>query len=281
MRLHPAAPVLARTDTSLQIGWDQPLVLDDVSAQDARFLRSLEGGRVIGDAERRRHRAVLTSLAGAGLLEDPSAPRTPLGCVRISLAGALGTEIAVALARAGLGVALVDGAPARLAAVPHLPSADCAAVAADRVRAEVPGADLRGAQANAALDVVVSAGPAVLRARRLTARDQAHLLVQVGERAITVGPMVVPGTTACVTCLGLAATAADPAWPTLALQGDARRPRTDPVLATLAGALAAHVVLAHLAGRPTAMWRVDAEGATRLETPPPHPDCRCIEPFPR
>lgn len=275
VRLHPAAPVLALPDGAIQVGWDAPLVLHDVPAPQSRFLRSAEGGRHLGVAEQRRHAAVLRRLDKAGLLMRPQADDVHVPCVRIHGAGAVGTEAALALARAGVAVAVVDRDRARGQAAPHLPDPDCGAVALARVRAEVPRADVRGVHATADMDVVISAGPAVSHARELLAAGQPHLLVECGERGVTVGPMVVPGVTACGICLGLYAAQERPEWPVLALQCDSRRPHVAPATATVAGALVAHEALAFAHGRATGQWRVEPDLVQPVEVRAPHPDCRC------
>ncbi|MFN3866942.1 MAG: hypothetical protein ACK4MD_09560 [Demequina sp.] len=276
MHLNPAAPVLALPGAGVQVGWDSPLILEDATVADARFLRSLEGGRRVGVAERRRHADLLARLAGHGLLvaDDPQHPGSR--CVRIHGAGALGTEAAVALARAGIAVTVVDQARARSGAAPHLPDPDCGAVALARVREAVPAAQLRGVFADAFVDVLISAGPAVARARALLHANQPHLLVECGESAVRVGPLVVPGVTACATCLGLAESQARRAWPVLALQCDSRRPRVAPVTATIAGALVAREVLAFVQGARATTWRVSGDGVTAVDPVPAHPDCRCL-----
>lgn len=259
----------------MQVGWDQPLVLDQVSAPQARFLRSIEGGRRLGVAEQRRHAGLLRQLESAGLLLRNVPEQPPSPCVRIHGAGAVGTEAAVTLARAGVAVSVVDRARARSAAAPHLPDPDCGAVALTRVRSLVPHAQVRSAHADAILDVVISAGPAVARTRELLGAHQPHLLVECGERGVQVGPTVVPGVTACGICLGLYAASERPEWPVLALQCDSRRPRVAPATATIAGALVAHEALAFVHGRATGQWQVEAEHIQALQPQPPHPDCRC------
>ncbi|MFW7413692.1 hypothetical protein [Demequina sp. SO4-18] len=275
--LNPAAPVLALPGSGVQVGWDVPLVLADVTPAEARFLRSLEGGRRIGAAERRRHADLLGRLAERGLLTTGRAPTAGDRCVRIHGAGALGTEAAIALARAGVALTVVDGARARVGTAPHLPDPDCGAVALSHVRHAVPAAQLRGANADAALDVLISSGPAVTRARTLLVADQPHLLVECGEATVRVGPLVVPGVTRCATCIGLSRTDSRPEWPLLALQGDSRRPRVDPVAATIAGALVAHEAIAFMDGRPATTWSVGGHGVSALAAEPPHPDCRCTD----
>ena len=277
VHLHPAAPVLALPDHAMQVGWDTPLVLEDVTAPQARFLRSAEGGRHLGVAEQRRHAALLRRIDHAGLLIRSTTAEARAACVRLHGAGAVGTEAALTLARAGVAVSVVDRGRARGQGAPHLPDPDCGAVALARVRAQVPRADVRGAYATADLDVVISAGPAVSHARELLVAGQPHLLVECGERGVSVGPIVVPGVTACVICLGLYSAEHRPEWPVLALQCDSRRPRVEPATATLAGALVAHEALAFVHGRASGQWRIEAEQVRAVEVRPPHPDCRCTD----
>lgn len=275
VHLHPAAPVLALPDGAMQVGWDRPVVLEHITAPQARFLRSVEGGRRLSAAEQRRHAALLRQLDRAGLLLHSPGEQPPSVCVRLHGAGAVGTEAAVTLARAGVAVSVVDRARARSKAAPHLPDPDCGAVALARVRALVPHAQVRGGHADASLDVLISAGPAVSRARELLGASQPHLLVECGERGVSVGPVVVPGVTACGICLGLYGSDERAEWPVLALQCDSRRPRVAPATASIAGALVAHEALAFIQGRSTGQWRVEAEQVQAVQPRPPHPDCRC------
>lgn len=273
MRLSPLAPVLARGAGELQIGIRDPLVLDGLSASERRFVMSLEGGRRIGAAERRRHGRLLDRLAGAGL--DASARPAP-ACVRFHSASALAVEAAVALSRAGRAVSFADAARARRD--PHtaaVAGGSRGALAAQRVRRVVPEAEVRSAHAAADVDVLVTLGPPLTLARALLATDAPHLLVACDERGVTVGPLVVPGATACAQCLGLAATDADRAWPSLALQCEARTPRTDALVASIAGALAAASVDAFLRGSAPPTWRVEDGSIDRVPHAHSHPQCAC------
>jgi len=83
-----------------------------------------------------------------------------------------------------------------------------------------------------------------------------HLLVGVRETTAVVGPLVVPGESACLRCLDLRRADRDPAWPLIAAQLAAEPPSApvpacDVALATLAASVAALQALA---------W-VDAGGA--------------------
>ncbi|MCV2394513.1 ThiF family adenylyltransferase, partial [Actinotalea sp. M2MS4P-6] len=87
--------------------------------------------------------------------------------------------------------------------------------------------------------------------------DVPHLSVVVREASILVGPLVLPRRTACLTCLDLSRTDADPAWPTVAAQLVADPAVTSLVpeaaAATTAAGIAAAQALAHLDGRPCAV----------------------------
>jgi hypothetical protein len=73
-----------------------------------------------------------------------------------------------------------------------------------------------------------------------------HLAASAGEAIGIVGPLVVPGQTACLRCLDLARAERDPAWPLILAQltgGGADPPACDTVLAMAVAAQAAAQVL--------------------------------------
>jgi bacteriocin biosynthesis cyclodehydratase domain-containing protein len=109
-------------------------------------------------------------------------------------------------------------------------------------------------------------------------RDVPHLPVVVGDR-ITVGPLVLPGRTACLHCVGLARRDADPAWPAIATQ---LHGRTAPALTRTAIAEAAAFVARHLDagnGEPGTSWELDPrDGAVSLARWERHPECSCAAP---
>ncbi|WP_402464115.1 ThiF family adenylyltransferase [Isoptericola aurantiacus] len=134
-------------------------------------------------------------------------------------------------------------------------------------------------------DVVVKICDRVARPEtfaRLMSTGVAHLPVVVGEADVVLGPFVLPGRTACVSCRHRHAVDADDRWPRLVGQL-ARWPgpaSQETVLAATTAALAAGQVLAHLDGvRPAA---ANALLEVRLpDTLPrvlptgPHPGCGC------
>ena len=113
---------------------------------------------------------------------------------------------------------------------------------------------------------------------------RSHLSVVIGEARIRVGPLVDPGRTACLHCLELHRTDADPAWPTVAAQLAADGSRTlrdeETTVAAVAAATAAVQVLAAVDGRPVSVHGGTLEIELPLGLPvahrwAPHPRCAC------
>lgn len=119
-----------------------------------------------------------------------------------------------------------------------------------------------------------------------------HLYVGVVEEIGVVGPLVLPGASACGHCLVLAREDEDAAWPRVLAQladdgpGRARTPAGDTALATTVAGLAALHVQLHLDGiRPPSVdgWcEVSAaDGMSRRLRLKGHPDCGCLwQPLP-
>jgi hypothetical protein len=131
--------------------------------------------------------------------------------------------------------------------------------------------------------------------------DVAHLLVRFGEGAGTLGPLVVPGRTACLRCIDAHLTDTDPAWPLLVEQqasaaGRGRRDGMaeplDPTLVRLVLGWTAREVTDHAERRTPATWSSTLRvGDPAIETgesgepvPEPvarstgwlrHPECGC------
>jgi bacteriocin biosynthesis cyclodehydratase domain-containing protein len=174
---------------------------------------------------------------------------------------------------AGLGTADVGGSRAR-----------GVALAVRRVAPEVRTAD----DARRVPDLAVIAGrpdPVLLAA---LVRDRVpHLVAHADEAIGVVGPLVVPGRTACVRCVDLSKAGRDPAWPRILAQAatpvtaEAATQACDTVLAAATAALATAQALTLIdrAGEPAA-----ANGTLEVVLPewqwqrrgwPPHPACPC------
>lgn len=116
--------------------------------------------------------------------------------------------------------------------------------------------------------------------RRWLQRDIPHLPVVADDAAVTVGPLVVPGSSACLHCVALHRRDADPAWPAIAAQL-ARHPAPagHPVRTASAAAHAARLVAAALHGtaEPGREVRIAGDGEQLSERAvEPHPECRCV-----
>ena len=123
----------------------------------------------------------------------------------------------------------------------------------------------------------------------LVRRVVPHLAASASEAIGVVGPLVLPGRTACLRCLDLARAERDPAWPLilaqLASQAGADPPACDTVLATMVAAQAAAQALAFLdQGAEAAavtngtLELVLPDWQWRRRTWQPHPRCGCHRP---
>ncbi|AUG79580.1 hypothetical protein CFP65_4861 [Kitasatospora sp. MMS16-BH015] len=222
--------------------------------------------------------------------------------VEVRGAGRVGAAIGTALAAAGVGtvdlldqgrVTAADCSPAGLAPgeIGRLRST-AAREAVHRAVGAPPTARGRRPEGPPALVVLAprdgSAAFAGLAAesQQLMRAGVPHLYVGVLEHLGVVGPLVVPGVSACGSCATLTRRDEDDCWPRLLAQllpgapGGPRSPACDTTLATaLAGLAALHVTL-HLDGVPPPS--VDgwceisaADGMTRRLRLRPHPECGC------
>lgn len=208
--------------------------------------------------------------------------------------GRIGVPVATLLAASGVGQVGVETA-GRVNAADTVPGgwqlADVGAPASEAARAAVrriaPTTQYGPVPAGGRPDVVVLAGPAAGdpgRRLHLLQAGLPHLAVTVREVTGVVGPLVLPGRTACLRCLDLNRADRDAAWPLLSAQlADDRAGGVaagDTVLTAATAALAAGQVLAWLDGSSPATvngtlelrlpdWRLRRRGWS------PHPACGC------
>ncbi|WP_443609512.1 TOMM precursor leader peptide-binding protein [Actinacidiphila acididurans] len=222
--------------------------------------------------------------------------------VRVHGAGRVGAQLAAVLSGAGVGaVDLVDGgrvepwdtAPGGIPAEHVGDRRDAAGRGAVRRAApdpRRPAAPPGGAPAGAVVTVLAprdglaAYAPDPAEARQLVAAGVPHLYTGVLEGLGVVGPLVLPGRTACGECLSLRLADDDPAWPRMLAQLRSGRqpavPACDLALATALAGLAAAQVLAFLDGRPApgpgSRTELPLAGlAPRVRALAPHPDCGC------
>ncbi|QYC44802.1 hypothetical protein Nocox_36240 [Nonomuraea coxensis DSM 45129] len=126
-------------------------------------------------------------------------------------------------------------------------------------------------------------------ANELTALGIPHLLAAAFEGHGMVGPLVLPGRTACLHCLDLARRDRDPAWPIVTATVGGYPPgeiACDATLATLVAAEATGHALAHLDGKDSAVTNgtmdVTPDWRWKRSSWQQHPQCRCMRnnPYP-
>jgi bacteriocin biosynthesis cyclodehydratase domain-containing protein len=227
--------------------------LDDFPAAALRALPGDQRGRL------RPELAAASLAARDGDGGARTLGRRAAAMVRVHGAGRIGAEVADLLATAGVGQLECCGS-------------------------DQP--DLAGNERPQLPDLAILIGPPAdaLRAR-LMADLVPHLAVSADEAIGVVGPLVRPGSTACLRCIDLARTELDPAWPLILAQlarGKASPAACDAVLAAAVAAQAAGQALACIdrAGAAAA-----AENGTlelvlpgwqwRRRTWLPHRDCAC------
>ena len=136
------------------------------------------------------------------------------------------------------------------------------------------------------LDLVILAGRQPLDvADRLTRDGVPHLAVTAGEAIGTVGPVVLPGRSACLRCLDYTRAGNDPSWPLILAQLASRRsepPACDAALAAAVAAFAAVQALTCIDRSPEASAAVNGtlelvlpDWRWRRRTWRQHPACIC------
>jgi bacteriocin biosynthesis cyclodehydratase domain-containing protein len=94
--------------------------------------------------------------------------------------------------------------------------------------------------------------PARAEADRALSRGRPHLWASVRDSVGLVGPLAIPGDTACLRCADAARSDLDPFWPALvdaATCVPAVVPAVDETLVSVVAALAAHEVAVYASGR--------------------------------
>jgi ThiF family protein len=210
--------------------------------------------------------------------------------VRVHGAGRVGASIACLLAASGVGhvscrdsrvAGPADAAPAGLGASDAgAPREQGAVRAMQRVAPDIRTEP----QARCDLVVLTEDSEPELAAALMADRIP-HLVANAGEAIGVVGPLVLPGRSACLRCLDLTRRDRDPAWPLIAAQlaGHAAAvPACDAVLATAVAAHAAGQALAFIDRAGTVPAAVNGtielvlpDWRWRRRTWPHHHECGC------
>lgn len=288
-RLRPDIPILWRTSTSVQIG--DRVTVSSVSRALVAWMTSLDGSssrRVIAEsltipeAEARR---LLRALLAAGALDD--AARLP-AAVRWATA----EDRPAALGRFAATFAAYRDLDRAHAASRHRSRIRIGVVGetllADHVRESLTDAGLVVDDHDPHLTVLAEAHhPDVPADFDHPAMARPHLFVATYAERGAVGPLVVPGRTACLRCRHLHRRDADPAWPVVAVQWSHAISAltclpTDPLLARMAADWTALMARTWVdLPREIDMWggwRLELTlplGDPRAVECPPHPLCGC------
>lgn len=245
LRIDPAHPPVWRTPSVLQFGVPAVALIDEPASWELRLVRELERG-IAPEA--------LDPLAEAFGAPDHG-----------------GDDLVRRIRRA---LAPVSSAPLlRL-------SLDAGATTADLVA---------GALGVAGADVVADAEPVIVvghhaldprRVSALMAEDVAHLPLVLTGAGVEIGPFVVPGRTACLTCVGLHRRDADTAWPALASQLLARPAPAPSAPLLLDAALTAVALIRDARRHPRrtahpSVTVLDGRVHRRMRTHRPHAGCGC------
>lgn len=258
IRLDPRLPLVWRDPQTLQIGVDHPVaVLDGVTSRHERIISAIAAGHGrAGEAPLAqragcREAEVLDLVARLGPALIPPGPQAPV-TIHVAGASGLADEVRELIRSTGARVERVDGDAAAVAPPPTLGIA-----VSDHVHDPVlAGIWLR--------------------------RDIPHLAVVTGDLATRIGPVIVPGVTACPHCLDLHRADVDASWGVIAgqLWG---RPRAGVSLLVLRE-VAVRVARRALARATDASRQRDDDlietldsesGEITRSTSRPHPDCGC------
>ncbi|WP_182357856.1 hypothetical protein [Tomitella gaofuii] len=274
-RLDARFPVLLRGDGTVQIGMSPALAVVVRPPTGfgprplAALLRQLDGSTRLDRALRRTglplaHAGpILDELTRAGLLTLGPEERVPRSMITVHGAGPLADRLRE-----------------------HLPAIGV------RVRASGTHPDDESSVAAAASSVTILAGQAVVEPgirRMLHEAAMPHMHVRLRDGYGVVGPVVLPGRTACLGCGDLHRRDRDPAWPRLMVQQMGRRGHGDaPTIMVTVGVTADLLRTYLLAASPARTLAADVPagsgrqvavgpGGTSVTTSPwlPHPECPC------
>ena len=319
LRLPPHRSLLQRGPAARMLGLDPrtALAVDDLPPALARMLDELaapaDRAGLVTRAVRRGVEAraaedLLRRLLDAGALVDADGPERvtrhrAAAVVAVVGDGRLAAGVAAGLALARVGAVQVGAAGGGVVQASDLGTGlldvdrgrPRTGAVVDAVRRVAPGARVGPPAARPVPDLCVLAdasAPDPVRVAALHRDVVAHLPVRLRDDTGVVGPLVLPGRSACLGCVELHRSARDPGWPTVAAQLVDRPGRGGPATAAATAALGVAQALAALdaaggqaidgGGGPPALGatlELDLTGGVLLRRPwAPHPDCTCGAP---
>jgi bacteriocin biosynthesis cyclodehydratase domain-containing protein len=313
VQLAPHRTLLRLGRGSRLVGLDptSALAVDELPPALAAMLDELDGVRdpistvqlvdraVARGADRAAAEALLAELLAAEAVVDASGPQRRArqradSAVVVRGGGPLAVGVALGLARAGVGaVHVVASGVVRTADLgTGLVDADRGddrdlAIAA-AVRRLCPRVVTGPPPQRLVPELAVladHAAPEPVQIAALHAARTAHLPVRLRDGVGVIGPLVLPGRTACLGCLELERGSRDASWPAVAAQLVGRSGSAEPACAAATAALATAQALAALdaavGGGPApptleATLELDVAAGTLLHRPwSPRPECGC------
>jgi bacteriocin biosynthesis cyclodehydratase domain-containing protein len=322
LRLAPHRSLLRRGPSSRQLGLDPrtALVVDDLPPPLARLLDELvapverdglTARAVLRGAHRKEVDDLLGRLVHVGALVDAAGPeriaRLRAGAVIAIVGdGPLATGMALGLASAGVGTVRLEAGAGGLVRESDLgtglldgdrgrPRSQAIVDAVRRVAPDVAVGERPGRSAPDVCVLADAAAPDPARVAALHRDTVTHLPVRLRDGTGVVGPLVLPGRSACLACVELHRRYRDPGWPAVTAQLVARTGEGDAATAAATAALAVAQVLAALdgvagaadgarsgTGSPPvlgATLELELRAGQLLRRPwPPHPACTCGAP---
>ena len=266
--LRPGWQAVRRDDAHLQVGLDEPLCTTVSDTAEVRRLLAVLADPALPwepptDLPSRR---ALDRLDSAGLL----VPR-PASALETRLAARHGQDARERLSRRVRSPLRLDG-PSALTEPFEALLRESGLVASGQASGQ--------ATDEPTLTVLLSAGPAPRpRADELLRHGRPHLVVAGSPTGWTVGPLVVPGLTACLRCVDATLAERDPRrGVVLAQQPPVSPALLDPVERIAALALAAQEAVAFVDGDAPAVWSATLSlgaGVPELVSWRRHPHCGC------
>lgn len=302
-RLAPDIRVLTRGAGTVQVGLEPPrsVLVHDAPPGAVEVLRALDGHASLaatvrsGGGPQESWLPMLNGLVRLGLVVPGTPTVTPpphLVSVRAALVHRHGSDLADRLLpRRSDAMVVVAGAGEVGAMTAEL----LAASGVGEVHLRPPRRGRRGSRSLVRSDdPAPQLPPAIVVLTDENARNRVmtagltvdlipHLAVSAGVARAVVGPLVLPGRSACLTCLDRIRKDLDPDWSAVTDTTRTDDPRPSPLLVAAAAMLAAEQALDHLDGveRPRAVdatleWSAGTQAARRRSWYQ-HPDCGCQE----
>lgn len=292
-QLRPGIVVVRLPNATVQVGStpEHSLVFDQLAAAEMEWFEQLRRSGEPVPITSKREAEFASRLAAHELLREETRQFENL---RISIRGLspMGIELALALARSGIKrLDVKDGRPVSQAMdawfPPHLLGLPRAKALREIIAADFPEVRM-GALGVPDLSIVVGGSVTDLGVvGRLLSADIVHLPLTVNDRSINIGPLVIPGQTACSVCVEHSLMEVHPDW--LAVRQACEKteqPEVSRHLLSAGAAFTVQMIEQLVKGQPLApgrqpmsasasvSWRVFERG---METTVwhPHPSCLC------